>query len=151
MTDTTIVSSAPLRTGSCYEGAARLTKGYVIKEEYPSKAVGRMQAFVPNLRREKFRDPRVRQALNLAFDFETTNKNAFFGLYERIGSYYAGTELASSGLPQGKELEILNEVKADLPPEVFTTEFKNPVGATMRKCGRTIARHWHCLRRQAGH
>jgi microcin C transport system substrate-binding protein len=111
-----------------YEGLPALIKGFIVKEEYVSKAVGRMQAFVPNLRREKFQDPRVRQALNLAFDFETTNKNAFFGLYQRIGSYYAGIELASSGLPQGKELEILNEVKTDLPPEVFTTEFKNPVG-----------------------
>ena len=119
-------SSKQWATG--YVGLPALDKGFVIKEEFPSKASGRMQAFVPNLRREKFKNPKVRQALNLAFDFETTNKNVFFGLYKRDNSYFAGTELASSGLPQGKELEILNEVKADLPPEVFTTEFKNPVG-----------------------
>jgi microcin C transport system substrate-binding protein len=111
-----------------YVGLPALDKGFVIKEEFPSRASGRMQAFVPNLRREKFKDVRVRQALNLAFDFETTNKNVFFGLYKRDNSYFAGSELAATGLPQGKELDILNEVKADLPPEVFTTEYKNPVG-----------------------
>jgi microcin C transport system substrate-binding protein len=116
-----------------YVGLPALDKGFVIKEEYPNLDSGKMQAFVPNMRREKFKDWRVRRALNLAFDFETTNRNAFFGLYERIGSYYAGTELASSGLPQGKELEILYEVKADVPPEVFTAPYVNPVGGDNEK------------------
>jgi microcin C transport system substrate-binding protein len=111
-----------------YVGLPALDKGFVIKEEYPNLDSGRMQAFVPNMRREKFKDWRVRRALNLAFDFETTNRNAFFGIYERIASYYAGTELAASGLPQGKELEILNEIKADVPAEVFTAPYVNPVG-----------------------
>ena len=116
-----------------YEGLPALDKGFVIKEEYANLDSGRMQAFVPNLRRDKFKDWRVRRALNLAFDFETTNRNAFFGIYERIASYYAGTELGSSGLPQGKELEILNEVKADVPPEVFTAPYVNPVGGDTEK------------------
>jgi microcin C transport system substrate-binding protein len=116
-----------------YVGLPALDKGFVIKEEYPNLDSGRMQAFVPNLRREKFKDWRVRRALNLAFDFETTNRNAFFGLYERISSFYAGTELASSGLPQGKELEFLNEVKADVPSEVFTAPYVNPVGGDNEK------------------
>jgi microcin C transport system substrate-binding protein len=116
-----------------YAGLPALDKGFVIKEEYTNLDSGRMQAFVPNLRREKFKDWRVRRALNLAFDFETTNRNAFFGLYERIASYYAGTELASSGLPQGKELEFLNEVKADVPAVVFTAPYVNPVGGDVEK------------------
>jgi microcin C transport system substrate-binding protein len=111
-----------------YEGLPAIASGQLLKVQFENKASGRMQAFVPNLRREKFKDWRVRRALNLAFDFETTNRNVFYGVYQRIGSYYAGTELASSGLPQGKELEILNEVKADLPPEVFTSVYTNPVG-----------------------
>jgi microcin C transport system substrate-binding protein len=69
----------------------------------------------------------VRQALTIAFDFETLNRTAFFGLYERTNSFFIGGELASGGLPQGKELEILNEFKDKLPPEVFTTEYKLPV------------------------
>ena len=116
-----------------YVGLPALDKGFVIKEEFPNLDSGRMQAFVPNMRREKFKDWRVRRALNLAFDFETTNRNAFFGIYERIPSYYAGTELAASGLPQGKELDILNEVKEDVPPEVFTAPYANPVGGDNEK------------------
>ena len=105
-------------------------QGKVILETFPDKASGVMQAFVPNLRLEKFQDPRVRRALNLAWDFESLADTIFFGQYKRIDSYFAGTELASSGLPQGKELEILESVRDKVPPEVFTTPYKNPVNAT---------------------
>jgi microcin C transport system substrate-binding protein len=100
----------------------------VVLEEFPNRASGRMQGFVLNTRREKFADPRVRLALNYAFDFEEMNKQLFFGQYQRINSYFEGTELASSGLPEGKELEILETVRDKVPPEVFTKPFKNPVG-----------------------
>jgi microcin C transport system substrate-binding protein len=116
-----------------YTALPALDKGFVIKEEFVGRASGRMQAFVPNLRREKFKDPRVRQALNLAFDFESMNKTTFYGLYQRIDSYFAGTDLVAKGLPEGKELEILNEVKAQVPPEVFTTPYVNPVGGDLTK------------------
>src|SRR5260370_15191180 len=58
------------------------------------------------------------------------NKQIFFGQYTRINSYFDGTELASSGLPQGQELEILEKVRDKVPPEVFTTVFTNPVGGS---------------------
>jgi microcin C transport system substrate-binding protein len=58
------------------------------------------------------------------------NRTLFFGQYRPIRSFFDGTELASSGLPQGKELEILETVRGKAPPEVFTKEFKNPVGGT---------------------
>jgi microcin C transport system substrate-binding protein len=102
----------------------------VVQEEFPNRASGRMQGFVLNTRREKFGDPRVRLALNYAFDFEEMNKQLFFGQYQRIGSYFDGTELASSGLPEGKELEILETVRDKVPAEVFTKPYKNPVGGT---------------------
>jgi microcin C transport system substrate-binding protein len=91
-----------------------------------------MQAFVLNTRRPKFADPRVRRALGLMMDFEWLNKNIFFGQYKRVSSFFENSELAATGLPQGKELEILNEVKDQVPPEVFTTEFKNPVSGSSR-------------------
>jgi microcin C transport system substrate-binding protein len=100
----------------------------VIKEEFPVLSRGIMQAFVFNTRRAKFQDPRVRLALNFAFDFEEMNKQIFFGQYKRITSYFEGTELASSGLPEGRELEILQAVRDQTPPEVFTTPYSNPVG-----------------------
>ena len=102
----------------------------VVLEEFPNRASGRMQGFVLNTRREKFADPRVRLALNYAFDFEEMNKQLFFGQYQRINSYFEGTELASSGLPEGKELEILETVRDKVPADVFTKPFKNPVGGT---------------------
>lgn len=102
--------------------------GLVKKETIPIKRVAAMQAFVMNLRRPLFQDIRVRKALNLALDFEDANKNLFFGLYTRLNSYFDNSELAARGLPQGRELEILNKVKDGLPPEVFTTEFKPPSG-----------------------
>jgi microcin C transport system substrate-binding protein len=102
----------------------------VIREEFPILNSGGMQAFVFNTRRAKFADPRVRRAFNLAFDFEEMNKQIFFGQYRRIASYFEGTELASSGLPSGRELEILETVRGQVPSEVFTTEYKNPVNGT---------------------
>ncbi|MET4259165.1 microcin C transport system substrate-binding protein [Bradyrhizobium sp. S3.12.5] len=103
----------------------------VILEEFANRSSGVMQAFVPNLRRAKFSDPRVRRALNFAFDFEEMNKQLFYGQYKRISSYFDGLdELMATGLPEGKELEILETVRAHVPPEVFTTPYTNPVGGS---------------------
>jgi microcin C transport system substrate-binding protein len=100
----------------------------VVKEEFKINDLGRMQAFILNLRRDQFKDARVRRAFNYAFDFEEMNKQLFYGQYKRINSYFEGTELASSGLPEGKELEILEAVRDKVPAEVFTTVYQNPVG-----------------------
>ncbi|MET0676858.1 MAG: extracellular solute-binding protein, partial [Bradyrhizobium sp.] len=100
----------------------------VVLEEFPNRSSGIMQAFALNVRREQFKDARVRRALNFAFDFEEMNKQIFFGQYKRISSYFDGTELASSGLPEGAELAILETVRADVPAELFTKPYTNPVG-----------------------
>src|ERR671931_519474 len=102
----------------------------VVLEEFPQRSRGIMQAFAFNTRRDKFKDPRVRRAFNFAYDFEEMNKQIFFGQYTRIKSYFEGTELACSGLPQGQELEILEPLRDKVPPEVFTTEYTNPVGGS---------------------
>ncbi|SFO48272.1 microcin C transport system substrate-binding protein [Bradyrhizobium sp. Ghvi] len=107
-----------------------VTDKRVIKEEFPINDSGRMQAFAFNIRRDQFKDARLRRAFNYAFDFEEMNKQLFYGQYKRIASYFEGTELASSGLPQGQELEILQTVKDKVPPEVFTTVYQNPVGGS---------------------
>lgn len=106
--------------------------GRVVKEIFLDKSSGVMQGFFLNLRRDKFQNPDVRRALNYAYDFETTNEIVSANLLKRINSYFAGTDLASSGLPEGKELELLEEVRDQVPPEVFTEEFKNPVGGNPR-------------------
>jgi microcin C transport system substrate-binding protein len=102
----------------------------VVLEEFPQRMRGIMQAFAFNTRRDKFKDPRLRRAFNFAYDFEEMNKQIFFGQYTRINSYFEGTELASSGLPQGQELEILETVRDKVPPELFTKEYTNPVGGS---------------------
>jgi microcin C transport system substrate-binding protein len=86
-----------------------------------------MQAFALNIRRDKFRDRRVRRALNFALNFERINQELFYGEYVRIKSYFDGTDLACSGLPRGRELELLETVRDEVPPEVFTTPYWNPV------------------------
>src|SRR5712671_6638954 len=100
----------------------------VVKEEFPVNSTGRMQGFVFNLRRDLFKDVRLRRAFNYAFDFEEMNKQLFYGQYKRINSYFEGTELACSGVPQGQELQILEKLRDKVPSEVFTTAYINPVG-----------------------
>ena len=114
-------------------------KGWIKRITPSRKRVTPMQGFYMNLRKKMFQDARVRQALNLAFDFEFANKNLFYGLYTRTGSYFDNSELAAKGLPTGRELEILNEVKGGVPPEVFTTEWKNPVNATPEDARRNLS------------
>jgi microcin C transport system substrate-binding protein len=85
-----------------------------------------MQAFVLNLRRAKYADPRVREALDYAFDFEWTNKTLFYGQYTRVESYFANSELAATGLPSAGEKALLEPFKADLPPELFERPYAEP-------------------------
>jgi microcin C transport system substrate-binding protein len=122
----------------------------VILEEFPERNRGIMQAFSFNMRRDKFKDARLRRAFNLAYDFEEMNKQMFFGQYQRIGSYFEGTELASSGLPEGQELAILETVRDQVPPEVFTTVYKNPVGGSPENM-RANLREATRLLREAGY
>jgi microcin C transport system substrate-binding protein len=98
--------------------------------EQPYRTAGLMVGFIFNLDREPFKDPRVRQAFDLAFPFEDINKSLFYGQYVRLGSYFDGIPLAAEGLPQGRELELLTEIRDKVPPEVFTEVYKNPVNAS---------------------
>ncbi|MGB9063777.1 MAG: extracellular solute-binding protein [Pseudolabrys sp.] len=100
----------------------------VIRQEFPIRNVGVMQSFAFNIRREKFKDPHVRRAFNFAFDFEEMNRQLFSDQYKRIGSYFEGTELAATGAPSGKELEILETVRDRVPADLFTKPYTNPVG-----------------------
>jgi microcin C transport system substrate-binding protein len=105
-----------------------IRNGDIKRQEVEIDRTQPMQAFVLNLRRPQFQDRRVRQALNLAFNFEWANKNLFYGQYERVASYFQNSELAApKALPEGRELEILEEVRGQVPEEVFTEVHANPV------------------------
>ncbi|MBX3597639.1 MAG: ABC transporter substrate-binding protein [Rhizobiaceae bacterium] len=101
--------------------------GDVIKKAFPSQSRAKFQGFVINTRRPEFQDVNVRKALTLAFDFETLNRTSFFNSYKRTKSFFVGGELASSGVPEGKELEILEAYRDKLPPELFTEAYDLPV------------------------
>jgi microcin C transport system substrate-binding protein len=116
-------SSKDWATG--YEGPA-LREGLIRKEEIPNELPAGMQGFVYNTRREIFKDPRVRQALSYAFDFEWSNKTLFYGAYTRTKSYFANSELAATGLPSPEELKILEKYRGKIPDEVFTKEYQPP-------------------------
>ena len=122
----------------------------VLKEEFPVRSTGVMQAFAFNIRRDKFKDPRVRRAFNFAFDFEEMNRQIFFGQYKRVASYFEGTELACSGLPQGLELEILQAVKDKVPADLFTKPYTNPVSGNAQAV-RNNLREALKLLREAGY
>jgi microcin C transport system substrate-binding protein len=107
-----------------------LTEGRVVKRDDIVLDLPKpMQSFAFNIRRPKFQDRRVRQAFNLAFDFEWTNQDRFYGLYKRTSSFFEGQELAAKGLPSKEELALLEPLRDQIPPEVFTEEYKNPVNA----------------------
>ena len=106
---------------SAYQGFS--DKNGLIKKEFYHSLPSGMQGFVFNTRRALFSDRKVRQALGVVFDFEWSNKNLFYGLYNRTQSYFDNSEMAAKGLPEGKELEILNAYKDRLPAEVFERPF----------------------------
>jgi microcin C transport system substrate-binding protein len=122
----------------------------IVLEEFPVRSRGVMQAFVFNTRRDKFKDARLRRAFNFTYDFEEMNKQIFFGQYQRINSYFYGTELASSGLPEGQELEILEKVRDKVPPQLFNTVYTNPVNGNPENV-RTNLREAMRLMREAGY
>ena len=100
-----------------------LIKKELISHENPQG----MQAFAFNTRKDIFKDKRVRKALSYAFDFEWTNKNLFYGAYNRTDSFFENSELASAGLPSKEELTYLNPYIDVLPNEVFNSTYKNPI------------------------
>ena len=123
--------------------------GDVIRKEFPTTSGEPMQGFVLNTRRPQFRDRKVREALTWAFDFETMNRTLFYDSYTRTDSYFEAGELESDGLPTGKELEILEPFRDQLPPEVFTKEFTLPVYDSP-KAARDNLRHAYELLQEAG-
>ena len=101
-------------------------EGRLIKRAFDHDRPSGMQGFAMNTRRAAFQDPRVRQALGLAFDFEWSNRNLFFGQYQRSESYFANSELAATGLPDAAERKLLDPWRGAIPEEVFTEEYRAP-------------------------
>lgn len=99
-------------------------KGWLKKERVSHRMPTGMQGFVFNTRRDQFANPKVREALGYAFDFEWTNRNLFFSQYTRTKSYFSNSDMASEGLPEGAELEVLEEFRDSLPERIFNQVYQ---------------------------
>jgi microcin C transport system substrate-binding protein len=100
--------------------------GRIKRDELPNELPQPMQGFVFNLRRDLFKDRRVREAIGLMYDFEWQNKNLSYGFYTRTRSFFGNSELEAKGLPSPEELKILEPLKGKIPEEVFTKEYNPP-------------------------
>ncbi|HEY8249501.1 MAG TPA: extracellular solute-binding protein [Burkholderiales bacterium] len=120
-----------LRTFSAREWARtyvgkKFDSGELIKAELPFKNAGDFQGFLINTRREKFKDPRVREALTLAFDFEWMNRQMMYNSYTRVRGFFNNSDFEAKGLPGPDELKVLLPLKKHLPERVFAKEVPLP-------------------------
>jgi len=99
---------------------------YIVKDEQKNESAQDTRWLAFNIQRPVFADRRVRQAITLAFDFEWMNKALFYNAYSRTNSYFQNTEYAARDYPDAAELTLLAPLKAEVPPEVFTTIFVPP-------------------------
>ena len=106
---------------------APVNKGLIVRETLPDETPSGVQAFILNLRRDKFKDIRVREAMDLAFDYEWTNRTLFYDLYGRTNSMFENSDLAAHSPPSPEELDLLEPFRGRIPDEVFTTPFVAPV------------------------
>ena len=106
---------------------AAVRDGRIKKLTLPDANPSGAQGFFFNTRRAKFADPRVRKALDYAFDFEFTNKNVFYSLYKRTHSYFENSDMKASGKPSPAELALLEPFRAKLPTAVFDEAYESPV------------------------
>jgi microcin C transport system substrate-binding protein len=99
-----------------------LDDGHVIKKILPSGGIASGQSFAMNLRREKFADPRVREALGYLFNFEWSNESLFYGQYARVNSFWENSDFAATGKPTPRELALLTPIADKLPDGILTDD-----------------------------
>ena len=105
----------------------QFTSGELVKRAFENRNPGDFQGYVFNLRKPKFQDVRVRQAIGLALDFEWMNRQLFYGIYKRVNGYFPNSEFHAEGLPKPDEMALLEPLRDKLKPEIFGPV---PVGAS---------------------
>ncbi|WP_267356977.1 MULTISPECIES: extracellular solute-binding protein [unclassified Methylobacterium] len=130
-----------------YDFPAR-AEGHVTLETVPDARPSGTQGWWINTRRDTFRDPRVREAIGLCFDFEWSNRNLMYGAYTRTASFFENSDLKASGKPSAGELALLEPLK-DLPPEVFGEAWAPPVSDGSGQ-DRALLKRADALLREAG-
>lgn len=104
----------------------QFTSGKLIKKELTHGNAGDFQGFQFNTRREKFKDPRVREAIGLAMDYEWLNRQLFYNAYARVRGFFVASDFEAKGKPGPEELALLEPLRAKLPPELFTQDVPQP-------------------------
>ncbi|CAM3265400.1 extracellular solute-binding protein [Paracoccus nototheniae] len=127
-----------------------LSNGWVKQETLPNGNVASGQAWVLNLRRPQFQDARVRQAIGLMFNFEWSNDALFYGLYNRVDSFWENSDLEATGTPSEAELALLTPLAADLPDGILTDEVATAPGSGERQTDRRNLRQASALLDEAG-
>lgn len=126
-----------------------IASGQVIKREFPAEKRPKFQCWALNQRRERFADPLVRRAINMCFDFEWTNANMFYGLYEHSDSYFEGSDFKAEGLPTKAELVLLEPLRGKIPDAAFEIPWAQPTSDGSGS-DRTLLRHASELFARAG-
>ena len=117
--------NSALRWATGYDAPA-VQAGLIVRATPANNLPKAMQGFFINVRKEKFQDPKVREALQYVMDYEWMNQTLFFGQYARLRSFWETQEYAATGTPKGLELQMLEPFRAQLPPRLFTTEYNPP-------------------------
>lgn len=128
-----------------------IESGKIVRDIIPDGQPSGAQGYWLNLRREKFSDPRVREAIALAFNFEWSNKTLFFGAYQRTDSFWENSNLQAVGLPSNEELELLNPLRGQIPETVFTqVAYSPPLANPDKLADRSVLRRASALLDEAG-
>jgi len=132
-----------------FDGRPPVQAGHVKRIELDDNTPSGVQALFLNTRRDKLSDPRVREALNLAFDFEWMNQSLFYDIYTRMGSMFENSDLRHDGPPDAAELALLEPFRGQIPDEAFEKPYRNPVHGDARAT-RANLRQAQQLLEQAG-
>ncbi len=141
--------NSSLQWSTSYDFPA-LDEGWVVKKTLPNGLIPPSYGYLFNLRREKFQDRNLREAIGLMYNFNWTNNNLQFGLFNQRTSFWDAPEFRAEGLPTGKELALLNEVRDLLPEEIFTQDAKMPHTSGTRLLDRRNLRKALALMEKAG-
>lgn len=134
---------------TAYQGKPAFEQGRIKREVLKDETPSGVQAWFLNSRKPHLSDARVRQAINLAYDYEWANKTLFYSLYKRTRSMFENSDLAATGLPSAAELKLLEPFRDRVPPDVFTTEFRPPVSDGSGR-NRVNLKHAQELLKEAG-
>lgn len=117
-----------------------IEKGWIERVELPDGNIAQAQGFFYNIRKAPFDDIQVRQAIGLMFNFEWSNQTLFFGLYERVESFWGNSDLEAQGMIPADELAILEPFRDNLPESVFTQTTYIPPKSGTQQLDRALVR-----------